>query len=72
MARSPLLGRLQLAAAITADAATREAHYDRVQAERRIGRRDALKLGAVVGLAAGAAALGTRPSAAANAGSVVC
>jgi monoamine oxidase len=51
MARTPLLGRLQLAASVAA--------------ERRIGRREALKLGAAVGLAAGQAALGARPSAAA-------
>jgi monoamine oxidase len=58
MARTPLLDRLQQAAGDAAGSPT--------LAGRRVGRRDALKLGAVAGLAAGAAALGSRPSAGAK------
>jgi len=62
MARTPLLSRL--AASVTPETAARDVNAQAVLPERRIGRRDALKLGAAAGLAAGAAALGTRPSAA--------
>jgi monoamine oxidase len=62
MARTPLLCRL--AASVTAETAAGNGNAQAVLPERRIGRRDALKLGAAAGLAAGAAALGTRPPAA--------
>ena len=58
MARTPLLSRL--AASVTAETGARNVNAQAVLPERRIGRRDALKLGAAAGLAAGAAALGTR------------
>jgi monoamine oxidase len=62
MARTPLLCRL--AASVTAETAARNLNAQAVLPKYRIGRRDALKLGAAAGLAAGAAALGTRPPAA--------
>jgi monoamine oxidase len=67
MARTPLFGRLQQAASVAAEAATRNVTTSQVlaeRAERRPSRRDALKLAGAAGLAAGAASLGARPASA--------
>ena len=69
MARTPLFGRLQQAASVAAEAATRNVSTDQVlaeQAERRLSRRDLLKLAGATGLAAGLSTLGGRPAGAAS------
>ena len=69
MARTPLFGRLQQAASVAAEAATRNVSTDQVlaeHAERRLSRRDLLKLAGVTGLAAGLSTLGARPAGAAS------
>jgi monoamine oxidase len=69
MARTPLFGRLQQAASAAAEAATRNVSTDQVlaeQAERRLSRRDLLKLAGATGLAAGLSTLGARPAGAAG------
>jgi monoamine oxidase len=69
MARTQLFNRLQQAASAAAEAATRNAPVDQVlpdQAERRLSRRDVLKLAGATGLATGLSALGARPAGAAN------
>jgi monoamine oxidase len=69
MARTPLFGWLQQAASVAAEAATRNVSTDQVlaeQAERRLSRRDLLKLAGATGLAAGLSTLGARPAGAAT------
>jgi monoamine oxidase len=69
MARAQLFGRLQQAASAAAEAATRNVSTDQVlaeQAERRLNRRDLLKLAGATGLAAGLSTLGARPAGAAS------
>jgi monoamine oxidase len=69
MARTPLFGRLQQAASVAAEAASRNVSTDQVlaeQAERRLSRRDLLKLAGATGLAAGLSTLGARPAGAAS------
>jgi monoamine oxidase len=69
MARTRLFGRLQQAASVAAEAATRNVSTDQVlaeQAERRLSRRDLLKLTGATGLAAGLSTLGARPAGAAS------
>jgi monoamine oxidase len=69
MARTPLFGRLQQAASVAAEAATRNVSTDQVlaeQAERRLSRRDMLKRAGAIGLAAGLSTLGARPAGAAS------
>jgi monoamine oxidase len=69
MARTPLFGRLQQAASVAAEAASRNISTDQVlaeHAERRLSRRDLLKLTGAAGLAAGLSTLGARPAAAAT------
>jgi monoamine oxidase len=69
MARTQLFGRLQQAASVAAEAATRNVSTDQVlaeQAERRLNRRDLLKLAGATGLAAGLSTLGARPAGAAT------
>jgi monoamine oxidase len=69
MARTPLFGRLQQAASVAAEAATRNVSTDQVlaeQAERRLSRRDLLKLAGATGLAAGLSTLGAQPAGAAS------
>ena len=69
MARTQLFGRLQQAASVAAEAATRNVPADQViaeRAERRVSRRDMLKLAGATGLAAGVSALGGRPAGAAD------
>jgi monoamine oxidase len=74
MAHTPLVGWLQQAAGIAAEAATRNVDTDKVIAERverRMSRRDLLRLGTAAGLAAGASALGARPATAAGSPRIV-
>jgi monoamine oxidase len=74
MARTQLFGRLQRAASVAAEAATRNVSTDQVLAEhgeRRLNRRDLLKLAGATGLAAGLSTLGARPAGAATARIVV-
>jgi monoamine oxidase len=69
MARTRLFGRLQQAASVAAEAATRNISTDQVlaeHAERRLSRRDMLKLAGATGLAAGLSTLGGRPAGAAS------
>jgi monoamine oxidase len=69
MARTQLFGRLQQAASMAAEAATRKVPTDQVlaeHAERRLSRRDLLKLTGATGLAAGLSTLGARPAGAAS------
>jgi monoamine oxidase len=69
MARTPLFGRLQQAASVAAEAAARNVSTDQVlaeQAERRLSRRDLLKLAGATGLAAGLSTLGAQPAGAAG------
>jgi monoamine oxidase len=69
MARTQLFGRLQQAASVAAEAATRNVSTDQVlaeHAERRLNRRDLLKLAGATGLAAGLSTLGARPAGAAT------
>jgi monoamine oxidase len=69
MARTQLFGWLQQAASVAAEAATRKVPADQVlaeHAERRVSRRDMLKLAGATGLAAGVSALGARPAGAAD------
>ena len=69
MARTPLFGRLQQAASVAAEAATRNVSTDQVlaeQAERRLSRRDLLKLAGATGLAAGLSTVGAQPAGAAS------
>jgi len=69
MARTQLFGWLQQAASVAAEAATRNVPADQViaeRAERRVSRRDMLKLAGATGLAAGVSALGGRPAGAAD------
>jgi monoamine oxidase len=69
MARTQLLGRLQQAASAAAEAATRNVPADQViaeHAERRLSRRDVLKVAGAGGLAAGLSTLGVRPAGAAS------
>jgi monoamine oxidase len=69
MARTPLFGRLQQAASVAAEAATRKVSTDQVlaeHAERQLSRRDMLKLAGATGLAAGLSTLGARPAGAAS------
>ena len=69
MARTPLFGRLQQAASVAAEAATRNVSTDQVlaeQAEHRLSRRDLLKLAGATGLAAGLSTLRARPAGAAS------
>ena len=69
MARTRLFGRLQQAASVAAEAATRNVSTDQVlaeHAERRLGRRDVLKLAGATGLAAGLSTLAERPAGAAT------
>jgi monoamine oxidase len=66
MARTQLFGRLQQAASVAAEAATRNISTDQVLAERRLSRRDVLKLAGATGLAAGLSTLGARPAGAAT------
>jgi monoamine oxidase len=69
MARTGLFGRLQQAASAAAEAATRNVSTDQVlaeHAERRVSRRDVLKLAGATGLAAGLSTLGGRPAGAAT------
>ena len=69
MARTRLFGRLQHAASVAAEAATRDVPAGQVvaeQAERRPSRRDVLKLAGATGLAAGLSTLGARPAGAAD------
>jgi monoamine oxidase len=69
MARTRLFGRLQQAASVAAEAATRNVSTDQVlaeHAERRLSRRDVLKLAGATGLAAGLSTLGGRPAGAAT------
>jgi monoamine oxidase len=66
MARTRLFCRLQEAASVAAEAASRKVPTDQVvaeRAERRVSRRAVLKLAGAAGLAAGASALGARPAA---------
>ena len=61
MARTRLFGRVQQAASVAAEAATRNVSTDQVLAEhveRRLSRRDVLKLAGATGLAAGLSTLG--------------
>jgi monoamine oxidase len=69
MARTPLFGWLQQAVAVAAEATTRNVSTDQVlteHAERRLSRRDMLKLAGATGLAAGLSTLGGRPAGAAS------
>ena len=69
MARTRLFGRLQQAASVAAEAATRNVPTDQVlaeHAERRLSRRDMLKLAGATGLAAGLSTVGARPGGAAS------
>ena len=69
MARTRLFGRLQQAAAVAAEAASRNVSTDQVlaeHAERRLSRREVLKLAGATGLAAGLSTLGGRPAGAAT------
>ncbi len=69
MARTRLFARLQQAAAVAAEAATRDVPADQViaeHAERRPSRREVLKLAGATGLAAGLSSLGARPAGAAD------
>jgi monoamine oxidase len=69
MARTPLFGWRQQAASVAAEAATRNVSTDQVlaeQAERRLSRRDLLKLAGATGLAAGLSTLGAQPAGAAS------
>jgi len=69
MARTQLFGRLQHAASVAAEAASRNVPTDQVlaeHAERRLSRRDLLKLAGATGLAAGLSTLGARPAGAAT------
>ena len=69
MARTQLFGRLQQAASVVAEAATRNVSTDQVlaeHAERRLSRRDLLKLAGATGLAAGLSTLGAHPAGAAS------
>ncbi len=69
MARTQMFGRLQQAASVAAEAATRNVSTDQVlaeHAERRLSRRDLLKLAGATGLAAGLSTLGGRPAGAAT------
>jgi monoamine oxidase len=69
MARTPLLGWLHQAASLAAEATTRNVSTDQVlteHAERRLSRRDMLKLAGATGLAAGLSTLGGRPAGAAS------
>jgi monoamine oxidase len=69
MARTRMFGRLQQAASVAAEAASRNVPADQVlaeHAERRLSRRDLLKLAGATGLAAGLSTLGARPAGAAT------
>ena len=69
MARTRLFDRLQQAASVAAEAATRNVSTDQVLAEhaqRRLSRRDMLKLAGATGLAAGLSTLSARPAGAAG------
>jgi monoamine oxidase len=69
MARTPLFGWLQQATSVAAEAATRNVSTDQVlaeHAERRLSRRDMLKLAGATGLAAGLSTVGARPAGAAS------
>jgi monoamine oxidase len=69
MARTRLFGRLQQAASVAAEATTRNVSTDQVLAEhaqRRLSRRDVLKLAGATGLAAGLSTLSGRPAGAAT------
>jgi monoamine oxidase len=69
MARTQLFSRLQQAASVAAEAASRDVSTDQVlaeHAERRLSRRDLLKLAGASGLAAGLSTLGARPAGAAT------
>src|SRR5215213_11326570 len=69
MARTQLFGWLQQAASAAGEAATRNVSTDQVlaeHAERRLSRRDLLKLAGATGLAAGLSTLDTGPAGAAD------
>src|SRR5215218_8766997 len=69
MARTQLFGWLQQAASAAGEAATRNVSTDQVlaeHAERRLSRRDLLKLAGATGLAAGLSTLDTEPASAAD------
>jgi hypothetical protein len=69
MARTPLFGWLQQAASVAAEAAIRKVPTDQVlaeHAERRLSRRDLLKLAGATGLAAGLSTVRARPAGAAS------
>src|SRR5215217_9682037 len=69
MARTQLFGWLQQAASAAGEAATRNVPVDQVlaeHAERRLSRRDLLKLAGATGLAAGLSTLDTGPAGAAD------
>ena len=74
MARTPLFSRLQQAASVVAEAQVRDVTTGQViaeRAERRLGRRDLLRLAGAAGLAAGASALGARGASAAGSPRIV-
>jgi monoamine oxidase len=74
MARTQLFGWMQQAASAAAEAATRNVPVDQVlaeSAERRLSRRDMLKLAGATGVAAGLSTLGARPADAAVAPRIV-
>jgi monoamine oxidase len=69
MARTALFGRLQQAASVAAEAATRNVSTDQVlaeHAERRLSRRDLLRLAGATGLAAGLSTVSGRAAGAAT------
>ncbi len=70
MARTPLFSRLQQAVSVVAEAQARDVTTEQViaeRAERRLGRRDLLRLAGAAGLAAGASVVGARGAGAAGA-----
>jgi monoamine oxidase len=74
MPRTPLFDRLQQAASVAAEATTRDVTVSQIlaeRAERRLSRRDALKLAGAAGLTAGVSALGARPASAAGSPRIV-
>jgi monoamine oxidase len=74
MARTSLGSWLQQAVSVAAEAASRDVDTGKVIAERverRMSRRDVLRLGAAAGLAAGASALGARSATAADSPRIV-
>jgi monoamine oxidase len=69
MARTQLFARLQQAASAAGEAAIRKVPADQVlaeRAERRLSRRDMLKLAGATGVAAGLSAFGRQPAGAAD------